>query len=93
MAEGEFSECALALLRYHFTRFSLLMGASNSESLPGFTLEETRAAYDELVAAGFVIAVNTMAPEKGVRYWLTLAAMERKTEWLGAPPSSRRPAL
>ena len=92
MADDQFSECAVALLRLHFSRLSLLMGASNSETLPGYTLEQTRAAYAELQAAGFVIPIETSAPERGIRYWLTLAAMERKAEWLGTAPTARRVA-
>jgi hypothetical protein len=90
MAALQFSEGALALLRHHFSRQSLMMGASNPESLPGHTVEETRAAYAELVAAGFMIAIDTLAQERGARFWLTLAAIERKAEWLGAAPPSRR---
>jgi hypothetical protein len=90
MQANSFSENALALLRLHFSGRSLIMGASNPEPLPGHTVEETQAAYDELVAAGFMIAIATSAPEHGVRYWLTLAAIERKAEWLGAPVSGRR---
>jgi hypothetical protein len=60
--------------------------------LPGHTVEETRAAYQELVAAGFMIAVDNEAEGPGARYWLTLAAIERKAEWLGAAPSGRRQA-
>jgi hypothetical protein len=92
MADGQFSEAALALLRHHFARNSLMMGASNPESLPGYTVEETRAAYGELVTAGFMIAIDTLAQERGARYWLTLAAIERKAEWLGAAPASSRAA-
>jgi hypothetical protein len=90
MAAVQFSENALALLRLHFSGHSLMMGASNPESLPGRTVEETQAAYAELVAAGYMIAIDTPGQERGARYWLTLAAIERKAEWLGAPPPKSR---
>jgi hypothetical protein len=90
MADGQFSDCALALLRHHLSGYSLMMGASNPESLPGYTEEETRAAYAELVAAELMIAIDTLAQERGARFWLTLAAIERKAEWLDAAPTSRR---
>ena len=38
-------------------------------------------AYDELVNAGLMIAIRTEGQEQGARYWLTLAAIERKTEF------------
>src|SRR5262245_18041235 len=90
MAAATFSDTALALLRLHFSGQSLLMSVSNPDSLPGHTVEETQAAYDELVAAGFMVAIDTLAPARGMRYWLTLAAIERKDEWQSAAPSGRR---
>jgi hypothetical protein len=89
MAAVQFSEAAVALLRHHFSRQSLWMGANNTETLPGYTVEELRAAYQELVAAGFMIAVDTHTHEPNARFWLTLAAIERKAEWLPAPTSGR----
>jgi hypothetical protein len=90
MVAVKFSEAALELLRLHFSGQSLWMGADNPDSLPGHTVEETRAAYQELVSAGFMIAVDTHNHEPNARYWLTLAAMERKAEWQSAPPTSGR---
>ncbi len=81
MASKPLSENALALIRYHFTGLSLLMTDANPESLPGLTVEETRAAYAELVAEGLMIMIDTSGTGRLPRYWLTLAAMERKTEW------------
>jgi hypothetical protein len=92
MAAVKFSEAALAVLRLHFSGHSLMMGATGPESVPGHTVEETQAAYRELVAAGFMIAVGNQAEGHGARYWLTLAAIERKAEWLGLAPSGRRAA-
>src|SRR5262245_21843649 len=89
MAELKFSEAALAILRFHFSGQSLWMGADNPESFPGHSVEETRAAYQELVAGGFMIAVDTHTHEPNARYWLTLAAIERKADWQKAPPSDR----
>ncbi len=46
---------ALALLELHFSRRSLIVGGANPETLPGRTLEETKIAYRELVAAGLMM--------------------------------------
>jgi hypothetical protein len=81
MAEDQFSEAALALLRIHFAGDSLNMAGENPDSLPGYTVVETRSVYDELVNAGLMIAIRTEGQEQGARYWLTLAAIERKTEF------------
>ena len=88
MPTEELSEGALALLRLHFSGRSLMMGACNPDSLPGYTVEETRAAYRELVAAGLMDPLHTFAHGRDSRYRLTLAAVERKAEWLSPAPSS-----
>jgi hypothetical protein len=90
MAAVQFSEVALALLRFHFSGQSLMMGGNGPESLPGHTADETRAAYADLVAAGYMIAFDTRTPEPHTRYWLTLTAIERKDEWLRDAASSGR---
>ena len=86
MPTEELSEGALALLRLHFSGHSLMMGACNPDSLPGYTVEETRAAYRELVAAGLMDPLHTFAHGRDSRYRLTLAAVERKAEWLESRP-------
>jgi hypothetical protein len=92
MAADQFSEAALALLRVHFSGFSLNMAGDSPDSLPGHTVEETRSIYDELVKAGLMIAPHTQGQEQGARYWLTLAAVERKAEFLPPPtPSVKAP--
>jgi hypothetical protein len=88
MATDELSEAALALLRLHFSGRSLMMGACNAESLPGHTVDETRAAYRELVAAGLVDPLHTFAHGRDSRYRLTRTAVERKSEWLRPVPSN-----
>jgi hypothetical protein len=88
MPAEELSEGALALLRLHFSGRSLMMGACNPDSLPGYTVEETRAAYRELVAAGLMDPLHTFAHGRDSRYRLTLAAVERKAKWLSPAPSS-----
>jgi hypothetical protein len=90
MAKVKFSEAALAVLRLHFSGHSLMMVGSTPGSVPGHTVEETRAAYQELVSAGYMIAIGNQAEGPGARYWLTLAAIEQKAEWLGTSPSGRR---
>jgi hypothetical protein len=87
MAANELSEVALELIRLHFSGNSLRMGASKPDPLPGHTLEETRAAYGELVADGLMTLVDIDRDAQSSRYWLTLAAMERKSEWLARPSS------
>ncbi len=89
MAAKALSENALALIRFHFTGLSLLMADANPESLPGLTVEETRAAYAELVADGLMVMIDTSGTGRLPRYWLTLAAMERKPEWQQKPASQR----
>jgi hypothetical protein len=97
MAADQISEAALALLRVHFSGNSLNMAGENPDSLPGHTVEETRSVYDELVKAGLMIAIRTLDQEQGARYWVTLAAVERKAEFLppaasGTKASPREPA-
>ena len=53
------------VLRLHFSGRSLMMGACNPDSLPGYTVEETRAAYRELVAAGLMDPLHTLRPRAG----------------------------
>jgi hypothetical protein len=88
MAAVELSESALALLRLHFEGFSLRMGTSNPDSLPGLTLEETRAAYGELTAAGLMTLIDMSGDQQSSRYWLTLAGMDRKSALLTPARSS-----
>ena len=88
MPTDELSVGALALLWLHFSGRSFMMGACNPDSLPGHTVEETRAAYRELVAAGLMDPLHTFDPGRDSRYRLTLAAVERKAEWLSPAPSS-----
>jgi hypothetical protein len=89
MATSDLSDCALELLRYHFSGLSLRTGASNPETLPGHTLEATQAAYSELEAEGLMKLVDMSRDGESPRYWLTLGAIERKSEWLIAAHSSR----
>ncbi len=88
MAAVELSEVANALLRLHFSGDSLNMGTTNPEPLAGHTLEETRAGYAELAAAGLMMLIDIAGDGQTTRYWLTLAAMERRTEWSGAAPAT-----
>jgi hypothetical protein len=88
MTRNELSDCAFDLLRLHFSGGSLMMGDCNPDALPGYTVEETRAAYRELVAAGLMDPVHTFAHGRDSRYRLTLAAVERKAEWVSPDPSS-----
>jgi hypothetical protein len=88
MTRVELSDGALVLLRLHFSGGSLMMGDCNPDALSGYTAEETRAAYRELVAAGLMDPVHTFAHGRNSRYRLTLAAVERKDEWLSPVPSS-----
>ena len=91
MASKALSENALALIRYHATGLSLLMTDENPESLPGLTAEETKAAYAELVAEGMMIKIDTSGTRTQPRFWLTLAGVERKSEWQGNPASAAAP--
>ncbi len=65
-----------------------MMGACNPDSLPGHTVEETRAAYRKRMAAGLMDPLHTFAHGRDSRYPLTLAAAERKAGWLSPAPSS-----
>ena len=88
MAAVELSERALSLLRLHFSGHSLRMGTSSPESMPGDTVEETRTAYGELVAKGLMLLIDISGDGQSSRYWLTLAAMEGRSEWLTPARSS-----
>jgi hypothetical protein len=88
MAADQLSECAVALLRHHFSGFSLIMGGSKPESLPSYTLEETQAAYGELDVAGLMQLIDISRDGQTSRYWLTVTAMDRRTEWLSPERSS-----
>jgi len=57
----DLSEDARKLLRLHFTGRPLSMRRSRPESLPGRSVEQTRRAYRELVAAGLMEPVSTFA--------------------------------
>ena len=86
MASSVLTEDALALIQYHFSGLSLKMGDTNPDSLPGRTVEQTRAAYDVLVAEGLMKLIDVSRDGTSPRYWLTLTAMERKSEWQKAVP-------
>jgi hypothetical protein len=87
------SEVAVALLRLHFSGRSLMMGECNPDSLPGHSVEETRTAYHELVAAGLMEPIHTFAHGRNSRYRLTLAAVDRKSEWFTPAPSNQAASL
>jgi hypothetical protein len=70
------SEAARALLRIHLSGGSLQVGAINPDSLPGLTLEQTRAAYRELADAGLVEPLHSFAHGRDARYRLTKADAE-----------------
>jgi hypothetical protein len=71
IAMDELSKAALALLRLHISGGSLMMGACNPDTLPDHTVEETRATYGELVAAGLMDRLHTFAHGRDSRYRLT----------------------
>ena len=68
------------MLAIHFDRRSLSMGGPNPEPLPGKTLEETRAAYRELVAAGLMMPLHSFVGGKESLYRLTDDANARRGE-------------
>ncbi len=67
---------ALALLKFHLSGGSLQMGVVNPEHLPDRSVEETRAAYRELVAAGLMEVLHTFAYGRESRYRPTKAGVE-----------------
>jgi hypothetical protein len=75
----ELSEPALSLLK-------LRLSGQRVE-----VTDETRAPYQELVAAGLAEPVRTFTRGRDSNYKLTLAAMERREDFLGASiPSPSR---
>ena len=69
------SKNALALLQMHQDGGSLQVDERNPETLPGCSIEETRAAYQELVAAELAIPKHTFAHGRNSRYRLTEAGV------------------
>jgi len=67
------TEAAELLLELHLGGGSLRMGVKAPETLPGLTVDRTRAAYRELVAAGLMIPLHTFAHGRDSRYRLTEA--------------------
>jgi hypothetical protein len=62
---------AQELLRLHFAGRPISMRRSRPDSLPGRSVEETRQAYRELVAAGLMQPVSTFAGGPEALYRLT----------------------
>ncbi len=91
MADGlDLSEDARKLLGLHFTGSGLSMRRSRPESLPGRTVEQTRQAYRELVAAGLMVPVSTFAGGPEALYRLTEQADHLRDELQPLPPRSAR---
>lgn len=86
-----FSSDALALLRLHFDRRSLIVGGTNPESLPGRTLDETKDAYRELAAAGLMMPLHSFVGGKDSVYRLTDDAKMRRSELTALASSSPLP--
>src|SRR5208337_1446424 len=76
----DLSEDARKLLRLHFTGRPLSMRRSRPESLPDRSVEQTRQAYRELVAAGLMEPVSTFAGGPEALYRLTEEADKRRDE-------------
>ncbi len=76
----DLSEEARTLLRLHFTGRPLSMRRSRPESLPDRSVEQTRQAYRELVAAGLMEPVSTFAGGPEALYRLTEEADKRRDE-------------
>jgi hypothetical protein len=76
----DLSKDALSLLRLHFAGHPLSMRKSRPESLPGRTVEETRQAYRDLVAAGLMDPVSTFAGGPEALFRLTDEAERRREE-------------
>jgi hypothetical protein len=87
----ELSADALVLLRLHFDRRSLIVGGPNPESLPGRSLDDTRAAYRELVRAGLMLPMHSFVAGPESVYRLTDAAKARREEIMGLAASSPLP--
>src|SRR5215472_17368232 len=87
------SEDARTLLRLHFTGRPLSMRRSRPESLPGRSVEQTRRAYLELVAAGLMEPVSTFAGGPEALYRLTKEADQRRDELQRRPPWFSRSAM
>jgi hypothetical protein len=80
---------ALALLRLHFSRRTLIVGGARAESLPGRTLEETKSAYRELVEAGLMMPMHSFVGGPDSVYRFTDEAKLRRDELIrlaAAPP-------
>jgi hypothetical protein len=97
MADGhDLSEDARKLLQLHFADRPLSMRRSRPESLPGRSVEETRQAYRELVAAGLMEPVSTFAGGPEALYRLTEEADKRRDElqrpsrWFARSAMARR---
>ena len=89
----DLSEDARKLLRLHFTGRPLSMRRSRPESLPGRSVEQTRQAYRELVAAGLMEPVSTFAGGPEALYRLTEEADKRRDELQRRPPWFARSAM
>jgi hypothetical protein len=92
----DLSEDARKLLRLHFRGRPLSMRRHRPESLPGRSVEQTRQAYRELVAAGVVEPVSTFAGGPEALYRLTEEAdkrrdeLERRPHWFSRSAMARR---
>src|SRR5438045_1607428 len=89
----DLSEDARKLLRLHFTGRPLSMRRSRPESLPGRSVEQTRQASRELVAAGLMEPVSTFAGGPEALYRLTEDADWRRDELQRRPLWFSRSAL
>jgi hypothetical protein len=74
------SENALALLHLHFGGGTLIVGGAKPESLPGVSLEATKAAYRELTAAGLMMPLHSFVGGRDSVYRLTDHAKMRREE-------------
>jgi hypothetical protein len=74
------SDDALNLLQLHFEGRSLRMGRGGTDSLPGRTVEETRTAYRELVAAGLMYPVSGFASGPESHYRITEEAWHCRSD-------------
>ena len=84
----DLSEDARDLLQLHFDGRPLSMRRSRPESLPGRSVEQTRQAYRELVAAGLMEPVSTFAGGPEALYRLTEEADQRRDELQRRPLGS-----
>jgi len=83
------SKDALALLQIHFGGRSLAMGGPKLESLLDRSVEETRTAYKELVAAGLMMPLHSFVGGRESLYRLTDGAKMRKEELTGLAAADR----